>query len=235
MILRIISYFFGVTALLFLAVAASLSWYVADLTRNLPNYDVLAQYEPPITTRVHAGDGELVAEYSHENRLFLPIQTVPDMVKDAFISAEDKNFYSHSGLDYFGIARALMTDAENFGHGGQLVGASTITQQVARNFLLTLDQTWDRKVTEAVLALRMEQSYSKDKILELYLNEIPLGLGSFGVASAALTYFDKSVSELTLPEAAFIAGLPKGPSNYDPYKYPDRRHRPPQLRDRSHG
>src|ERR1700690_663872 len=128
MILRIISYFFGVATLLFLAVAASLSWYVAALTKDLPNYDVLAQYEPPITTRVHASDGQLVAEYSHENRLFLPIQAVPDMMKDAFISPEDKNFSTHSGLDYFGIARALMQDAQNFGNGQPLVGASTITQ-----------------------------------------------------------------------------------------------------------
>jgi penicillin-binding protein 1A len=208
--------------LLFLALAAGLSWSVAGLTKDLPNYDVLSRYVPPTTTRVQAGDGELVAQYSHENRIFLPIAAVPDMMKQAFISAEDKNFYTHTGLDYFGIARALMQDVQNAGTGQPLVGASTITQQVARNFLLTLDQTWDRKVTEAVLGLRIEQAYSKDKILELYLNEIPLGLGSYGVASAALTYFNKSVSELTLPQVAFLAGLPKGPSNYDPYKYPDR-------------
>jgi penicillin-binding protein 1A len=207
---------------LFLGIAASVAWYVTSLTTNLPNYDALAQYEPPITTRVHAGDGELIAEYSHENRVFLPIQAIPDVAKEAFISAEDKNFYSHSGLDYFGIARALVADVQNAGNGQPLVGASTITQQVARNLLLTLDQTWDRKITEAVLALRVEQVYSKDKILELYLNEIPLGLGSYGIAAAALTYFDKDVNELTLPEVAFLAGLPKGPSNYDPYKFPDR-------------
>jgi penicillin-binding protein 1A len=222
MILRIIAYLFGVGSLLFLAIAASVAWYVADLTKDLPNYDVLAQYAPPVTTRVHAADGELVAEYAHERRLYLPIQAVPDLLKQAFISAEDKNFYQHSGLDYFGIMRALSQDVARIGSGGTLVGASTITQQVARNFLLTLDQTWQRKITEGILAVRIEQAYSKDKILELYLNEIPLGLGSYGIASASLTYFSKAVHELTLPEVAYLAALPKGPSNYDPYRYPDR-------------
>jgi penicillin-binding protein 1A len=207
---------------LFLALAASVAWYVADLTADLPNYDALARYEPPVTTRIHSSDGQLVAEYAHEKRLYLPIQAVPDLVKEAFISAEDKNFYQHSGLDYFGIVRALTQDVSRVGNGGNLVGASTITQQVARNFLLTLDQTWERKVTEALLALRMEQVYSKDKILELYLNEILLGQGSYGIAAASLTYFSKAVQELTLPEVAYLAALPKGPSNYDPYRFPDR-------------
>ncbi len=208
--------------MLFLAVAATIAWLAGDLTKDLPNYEVLAKYEPPVTTRVHASDGELLAEYAHEKRLYLPIQAIPDLVKQAFISVEDRSFYSHAGLDYFGIARALMDDVKRIGKGGTLVGASTITQQVARNFLLTLDQTWERKITEGVLALRIEQAYSKDKILELYLNEILLGLGSYGVASASLTYFGKAVHELSLPEIAYLAALPKAPANYDPYRYPDR-------------
>ena len=208
--------------MLFLAVAAGLSWFTAGLSKDLPDYDALANYAPPVTTRIHAADGELVAEYAHEKRLYLPIQAVPDLVKEAFISAEDKNFYEHQGLDYFSIIRALTQDVSRAASGGNLVGASTITQQVARNFLLTLDQTWERKVTEGLLALRMEQVYSKDKILELYLNEIGLGQGAYGIASAALIYFGKAVQELTLPEVAYLAALPKGPSNYDPYRFPDR-------------
>ncbi len=222
MILRIIGYLFGIATVLFLAVAAGVAWYVSDIARDLPDYDSLAKYEPPVVTRVHAADGQLVAEYAHERRLYLPIQAIPDLIKDAFISAEDKNFYQHAGLDYYGIARAMMQNVEALGSGQRLVGASTITQQVARNFLLTLDQTWDRKITEAILALRIEQAYSKDKILELYLNEIFLGLGSYGVAAASLAYFDKSVHELTLPEVAYLAALPKGPNNYNPFRNPDR-------------
>ncbi|MEJ0012570.1 MAG: penicillin-binding protein 1A [Bauldia sp.] len=222
--LRLIGYLFGIGAVLFLAAAGAVAWYVSGMTQDLPNYDVLAKYEPPVMTRVHAADGQLVAEYATERRLYLPIQAIPDQIKNAFISAEDKNFYQHAGLDYQGIARAFLQNGEGYltGNRNRLVGASTITQQVARNFLLTLDQTWQRKVQEAILSLRIEQAYSKDKILELYLNEIFLGLGSYGVASAALTYFDKSVHELTLAETAYLAALPKGPNNYNPFKYPDR-------------
>ena len=173
-------------------------------------------------TRVHAADGELLAEYAHERRLYLPIQAIPDRIKAAFISAEDKNFYQHAGLDYYGIGRALLQNLHAYGKGERLVGASTITQQVAKNFLLTNEQSFDRKIKEAILALRIEQAYSKDKILELYLNEIFLGLGAYGVAAASLHYFDKSVHELTLAEAAYLAALPKGPNNYNPFRYPDR-------------
>ncbi len=222
MILRFIGYLFGIAAVLFLAVAAVAAWYISGLTADLPNYDVLAKYEPPVMTRVHAADGQLVAEYARERRLYLPIQAIPDRVKAAFVSAEDKNFYEHSGLDYYGILRAVLQNLKAYGSGDRLVGASTITQQVAKNFLLTNDQTIDRKIKEAMLSLRIEQAYSKDKILELYLNEIFLGLGSYGVAAAALSYFDKSVHELTLAETAYLAALPKGPNNYNPFKYPDR-------------
>ena len=224
MLLRLIGYLFGIGAVLFLAVAAGVAYYVSGLTHDLPNYDVLAKYEPPVMTRVHAADGQLVAEYARERRLYLPIPAIPEQIKAAFLSAEDKNFYSHAGIDYFGAARALLQNVEavSRGEGSRLVGASTITQQVAKNFLLTGDQTIDRKVKEAILALRIEQAYSKDKILELYLNEIFLGLGAYGVAAASLQYFDKSVHELTLSEAAYLAALPKGPNNYHPFRYTDR-------------
>ena len=222
MILRIIGYVFGVGSLFFLAVATGIAWYVSNIARDLPDYDSLAKYEPPVMTRVHAADGQLLAEYAHERRLYLPIQAIPDRVKAAFISAEDKNFYQHAGLDYYGIARAIFQNVQAYGSGQRLVGASTITQQVAKNFLLNNTQTIDRKVKEAVLALRIEQAYSKDKILELYLNEIFLGLGAYGVAAASLQYFDKSVHELSLAETAYLAALPKGPNNYNPFRFPDR-------------
>ncbi len=222
MILRIFGYLFGIGAVLFLVVATGVAWFVSDLASDLPDYDVLAKYEPPVTTRIHAADGQLVAEYARERRLYLPIQAVPDRVKAAFLSAEDKNFYNHSGLDYYGIARAVVQNVQSYGSGQRLVGASTITQQVAKNFLLSNERSMERKIKEAILALRIEQAYSKDKIFELYLNEIFLGLGSYGIASAALTYFDKSVHELTLAEAAYLAALPKAPNNYHPFRYKDR-------------
>ena len=164
-----------------------------------------------------------------------PIQAIPDRIKAAFISAEDKNFYQHSGLDYYGIARAMVQNVQAFGKGQRLVGASTITQQVAKNFLLNGEQTIDRKIKEAILALRIEQAYSKDKILELYLNEIFLGLGAYGVAAASLQYFDKSVHELTLAESAYLAALPKGANNYNPFKFAERARRAAQLGARPHG
>ena len=222
MLLRIVGYLFGVGAVLFLAAAGGVAVFISGLSQDLPDYDMLARYEPPVMTRVHAADGQLVAEYAHERRLYLPIQAIPDLVKAAFLSAEDKNFYSHAGLDYYGIARALLQNVQSLGTGQRPVGASTITQQVARNFLLTLDQTWDRKVTEAILAMRIEQAYTKDKILELYLNEIFLGLGAYGIGAASLAYFDKSIHELTLPEVAYLAALPKGPNNYHPFRDTER-------------
>lgn len=189
---------------------------------ELPDYEVLAKYEPPVMTRVHAADGGLMAEFATNRRLFLPIQSVPNLVKFAFISAEDKNFYRHFGLDPEGLARAMVSNIRNAGSGKRPEGASTITQQVAKNFLLSSDATLDRKVKEAILSIRIEKAYSKDKILELYLNEIYLGRGAYGIASAALTYFNKSVNDLTLEECAYLASLPKGPSNYDPFKHTQR-------------
>ena len=220
--IRLLGYFFGIGALLFLLVAGGIGLYVGRLSKDLPDYQVLAEYQPPVTTRVHSVDGALMGEFAHQKRLYLPIQAVPDMVKAAFISAEDKNFYDHPGIDIYGLARAIATNVQNIGSGKRPIGASTITQQVAKNFLLSSDQTIDRKIKEAILSLRIEQAYSKDRILELYLNEIFFGLNSYGIAGAALTYFDKSVNELTLPEAAYLAALPKGPSNYHPFRQTDR-------------
>lgn len=206
---------------LFLVAAAGIAIYLANIAKDLPDYAVLNSYAPPVTTRVHAGNGALMAEYAKEKRLFLPIQAVPDRVKAAFLSAEDKNFYNHPGVDLTGLGRAILVNLQNFGSGRRPVGASTITQQVAKNFLLSSDQTIDRKIKEAILSFRIEQAYSKDKILELYLNEIFFGLNSYGIAGAALTYFNKSVTELTVAEAAYLASLPKGPANYHPFRHPE--------------
>jgi len=220
--IRLIGYFFGIGVMLALLVAGAAGIYVSHMTKDLPDYEVLANYEPPVTTRVHASDGALMGEFARERRLYLPIQAVPDRVKAAFLSAEDKNFYKHPGVDVIGLFRAVMTNFQNMGSGRRPVGASTITQQVAKNFLLSSNQTYDRKIKEMILAFRIEQAYSKDRILELYVNEIFFGLGAYGVAGAALTYYDKSVNELTLAEAAYLAALPKGPSNYHPFRYTER-------------
>ncbi|MBB5572240.1 MULTISPECIES: penicillin-binding protein 1A [Rhizobium] len=218
---RLIGYFFGLGCILFLGAAAAAAIYLSVVSKDLPDYEVLAKYAPPVTTRIHAGNGALMKEYSRENRLFLPIQAIPDRVKAAFLSAEDKNFYNHPGVDVGGLMRAVAVNLQNIGSGRRFVGASTITQQVAKNFLLSADQTFDRKIKEAILSFRIEQAYSKDKILELYLNEIYFGLNSYGIAGAALTYFDKSVNELTIAESAYLASLPKGPSNYNPFRHPE--------------
>lgn len=192
------------------------------LSNDLPSYDHLANYEPPVMTRVHAGDGSLIAEYARERRMFVPIEAIPDHVIQAFLAAEDKNFYTHSGVDMRGVLRAVVDNVWNVINDRRLVGASTITQQVAKNFFLTSDVTVERKVREALLALKLERAFTKDQILELYLNEIYLGLGSYGVAAAALNYFDKSLSELTLADAAYLAALPKAPSNYHPFRQRER-------------
>lgn len=215
--LRLLGYFFGIGAVMFLLVAAGVFIYVGDLSRELPDYEVLAKYEPPVTTRIHSVDGQLMGEFARERRLYIPIQAVPDRVKAAFLSAEDKNFYKHRGVDFFALARAMVTNVQNYRNNKRLIGASTITQQVAKNFLLTSDRTVDRKIKEAILAFRIEQAYSKDRILELYLNEIFFGAGAYGLAGASLTYFGKSVNEVDLHEAAYLATLPKAPSNYDPF------------------
>lgn len=222
MFLRIIGYLFGIGTMLALLVAAGVGWYVSDLADDLPDYEVLNRYEPPVTTRVHAVNGSLIAEYAHERRLYLPIQAMPERLKQAFLSAEDKNFYSHKGISIPGLVRAVITNVKNYGSGRRLVGASTITQQVSKNFLLSNERSIDRKIKEAILSLRIERAFTKDKILELYMNEIFLGLGSYGVAGASLGYFNKSVNELNLQEIAYLASLPKAPNNYHPYRHTKR-------------
>jgi penicillin-binding protein 1A len=193
-------------------------WYFG---RDLPDYQQLANYQPPIVTRVHAGDGRLMAEYATEKRVFVPVKAMPPLVIDAFLAAEDKNFYSHPGIDPFSMARAALTDLMRMGSGRRPIGASTITQQVAKNFLLNNQVSLQRKIKEALIAVRMEEVLSKDRILELYLNEIYLGGGAYGVAAAALNYFNKSLDELTPAEAAFLAALPKAPNNYNPQRHPE--------------
>ncbi len=219
MILRFLGYLFGIGAVLTILVIGAAMYYVADLRAELPEYEQLAEYEPPVTTRIHASDGSLMAEYARERRLYLPIQAIPAMLKQAFISAEDKNFYKHGGIDFMALAKAGFDygEAKLSGRNARARGASTITQQVAKNFLLSSDRTADRKVKEAILSMRIEEAFSKDKILELYLNKIFLGLGSHGVAAASIAYFDKNVGDLELQEVAYLAALPKAPNNYHPY------------------
>jgi len=197
-------------------------WAIIYYGRDLPDYRQLANYEPAVVTRIHAGDGSLLREFSRKPRLFVPINAVPDQLINAFISAEDKDFYKHSGLDYMGMVRGNLRNVKNLVQGRPLQGGSTITQQVARTFLLTLDQKLDRKIKEMILTLRIERAFSKDHILELYLNEINFGNRSYGVAAAALNYFNKALNELTISEMAFLAALPKAPHRYHPVRYKER-------------
>ena len=215
MIARFFGFVFATAAIVFVLGAAVVGYFIWRYQQDLPDYTQLKNYEPPVMTRVHAGDGSLVAEYSRERRLYLPSAAIPVLVKQAFISAEDKNFYSHSGVDPEGVLRAVLSNFQ--GGGRRQQGASTITQQVAKNFLLSGERSYERKIREALLSFRIEQAYSKEKILELYLNEIFLGLSNYGVAAAALNYYGKSVSELTIAEVAYLAALPKGPNNYHPF------------------
>jgi len=221
LLLRFLGFLFAAGTILFIvgvAAAAGLLWH---FSKDLPDYSQLQDYEPPVMTRVHAADGSLLAEYAKERRLYLPIQAIPKLVTNAFVAAEDKNFYEHPGVDVYGIARAGILYIQNYGSGRRPQGASTITQQVAKNFLLTNELSFERKIKEALVALRIERTYSKQKILELYLNEIYLGFGAYGVAAASLLYFDKSVHELSIAEAAYLAALPKGPNNYNPFRRHD--------------
>ncbi|MBU0725993.1 MAG: penicillin-binding protein 1A [Alphaproteobacteria bacterium] len=197
---------------------AGTAFLLHHYSQDLPDYEALAHYEPPTVTRVHAGDGRLLAEYATERRVFVPIDAMPKRVINAFLSAEDKNFYTHPGIDIQGIARAAIQNIAAIGSNRRPVGASTITQQVAKNFLLTNEVSIDRKVKEAILAFRIEKAFSKDRILELYLNEIFLGYRSYGVTAAALNYFNKSPDDLTIAEVAYLAALPKAPNNYHPVR-----------------
>ena len=218
-IARLIGFIFATAAIVFVVAAGIIAAVVWKYEQDLPDYSQLKNYEPPVITRVHAADGSLLAEYSRERRLYLPSSSIPDLVKEAFIAAEDKNFYSHWGFDPEGILRAGIVFLQG---SRRIQGASTITQQVAKNFLLNSDRTFDRKIREILLSLRIEAAYSKEKILELYLNEIYLGLSNYGVAAGALNYFDKSVHELTISEAAYLAALPKQPSALNPFRNHDR-------------
>ena len=222
--LRVLGFLFAAACIGFFAISAAVAYYVWDVTKDLPNYEVLAKYEPKVMTRIHANDGNLIAEFAQERRIYVPINAVPDRIIQAFLSAEDKNFFEHNGLDYMGIARAMLTNIKIVlsKSGKRMIGASTITQQVAKNFLLTNDRNIDRKVKEAVLAQRIEKAFTKEQILELYLNEIYFGLRSHGIAAAALNYFGKSLEEITLEEAAYLASLPKAPNNYHPFRHTKR-------------
>lgn len=209
--------FLASTALLFMIILAiAITYGFARINISIPDYSQLANYEPPVTTRLFAGDGQLMMEYAAEKRLFVPVEMIPDKVKKAFIAAEDKHFYTHKGVDYLGIIRAIIGNIKNYGTGKRPAGASTITQQVAKNFLLSSELSYTRKIKEAILARRISKSFSKEHVLELYLNEIYLGNRAYGVAAAAMNYFDKPLDELSLEEIAYLAALPKGPNNYNP-------------------
>ena len=218
--MRILAAIFMIFVVLAVVGAGGVLYGFYHFGKGLPEHQQLADYDPPVVTRIHAGDGRLMAEFAREKRVFVPIEAMPRQVIKAFLSAEDKTFYTHPGIDFPGIGRAAVTNLMRIGTNRRPIGASTITQQVAKNFLLTNEVSIARKAKEVILALRIERAISKDRILELYLNEIYLGFGSYGVAAAALNYFDKSLDELTLGEAAFLAGLPKAPNNYHPVRRP---------------
>lgn len=215
---KLVRWMLGIAFTGFIFAALGFALIIAHYTKDLPSTDQLANYDPAVVTRLYAADGKLMAEYATEKRFFLPLSAIPKNVQHAFISAEDRNFYSHQGVDFWGILRAVKENVTNFGSGRSMVGGSTITQQVVKNFLLTSEKSFERKIKEAILAYRISNIYEKDKILELYLNEIYLGQGTYGVAAAAINYFGKSLDELTTDEAALLAALPKAPAYFDPAK-----------------
>ncbi len=202
----------------FLLISISIIAILWTFSNNIPDYKFLKNYKPPVSSKVYSGNGDLVADFSKEKRIFIPFNSIPKNVLAAFLSAEDKNFFSHPGVDAKGVLRAMMNNIKNVMTSKRLEGASTITQQVAKNFLLTNEVSLNRKIKEAILAFRIEKTLSKERILELYLNQIYLGSGAYGVAAASLEYFDKSIKELDFSEAALLAALPKAPSRYNPYK-----------------
>ncbi|NDG05027.1 MAG: penicillin-binding protein, partial [Alphaproteobacteria bacterium] len=219
--MRFLAWLFSLAALLLVVgLVAGFAAYTY-VSRDLPDYSKLKDYQPPVLSRIYAGDGRPMAVVAAEQRLFVPISAIPKRVIDAFLAAEDKDFYRHSGIDLASIAAAALTNLQHIGSNRRPIGASTITQQVAKNFLLGNELSLMRKFREAILALRIDQALSKDRILELYLNQIFLGQRSHGVATAALNYFNKTLSELTIDEAAYLAALPKAPNNYHPVKHRD--------------
>ena len=217
--IRFINYLvkFGIIILILsILLVFSTLWYFSS---GLPDYKKLSTYQPPVSSRVYSNEGKLIAEYALEKRLFIPYDSIPKKIINSFLSAEDKNFFDHPGIDAKGIIRATIKNFKNILNDKRLEGASTITQQVAKNFLLTNEVSIKRKIKEAILAFRIEKAYSKERILELYLNQIYLGEGTYGIAAASLEYFDKSVKKLDYSEAAMLAALPKAPSKYNPFKY----------------
>jgi len=214
-LLKKIIYTSGTIFLLGCIVILSILWVFSN---ELPDYKFLKNYKPPVSSKVYSGAGELVSDFSSQKRIFVPYNSIPKVVIESFLSAEDKNFFSHPGVDAKGVFRAVIKNISNIIYSKRLEGASTITQQVAKNFLLSNEISFNRKLKEAILAFRIERALSKERILELYLNQIYLGEGSYGIASASLTYFDKSIKELNYSEAALLAALPKAPSKYNPYK-----------------
>ena len=214
-ILKNISLIFVGFLLIFSIVILGVLW---NFSSNIPDYKFLKNYKPPVSSKVYSGNGELVADFSKEKRIFVPYSSIPKNVINAFLSAEDKNFFSHPGVDAKGVLRAIINNVKNIITSNRLEGASTITQQVAKNFLLTNEVSLNRKIKEAILAFRIERALTKERILELYLNQIYLGSGAYGVAAASLEYFDKSIKELDYNEAALLAALPKAPSRYNPYR-----------------
>ena len=214
-ILKNISLIFIGFLLIFSIVILGVLW---NFSSNIPDYKFLKNYKPPVSSKVYSGNGELVADFSKEKRIFVPYSSIPKNVINAFLSAEDKNFFSHPGVDAKGVLRAIINNVKNIITSNRLEGASTITQQVAKNFLLTNEVSLNRKIKEAILAFRIERALTKERILELYLNQIYLGSGAYGVAAASLEYFDKSIKELDYNEAALLAALPKAPSRYNPYR-----------------
>lgn len=233
LLLSMMGFVFGTGVLVFVVASAAAGMLLYQASKDLPDYEKLTKYEPPVMTRIHAHDGSLISEFARERRIFVPVSSIPKRVIDAYLSAEDRRFYQHGGIDPWGMGRAFVTNIVDkvAGVRKRPQGASTITQQVAKNFLLldlvtmenktSLDE-YSRKIKEAILAIRIERAYTKDKILELYLNEIFLGLNSYGVAAASMTYFNKELKDLTIEEAAYLAALPKGPNNYHPFRRKDR-------------
>ncbi|MDR0367062.1 MAG: transglycosylase domain-containing protein, partial [Rickettsiales bacterium] len=218
-----IKFFFAAFFVFSALVLAAFAFALIKFGTELPDYKALAEYKPPITSRFYAGDGSLLTEYATEKRVFVPLKDIPPNLINAFISAEDKNFWTHSGLDPLGILRAAFVNIKRkITSGPPGGGASTITQQVAKNFFLTPERTLSRKIREAILSLKMERTFSKRHILTLYMNQIFLGYRSYGVAAAATNYFGKSLDELTLGESAFLAAVPKAPANYNPITHRDR-------------
>lgn len=222
MLWRIFSSLFAIMFMFLIVGIAAVAYIIWDASQDLPDHNTLAAYEPKVMSRMHAANGQLLAEYAEERRLYVPFESIPQRTVHAFISAEDKNFFTHPGIDALAFGRAMFTNLKNLGSGKRMIGASTITQQVAKNFLLTNEYTYTRKVKEALLTLRIESAYSKGKIIELYMNEVNLGLRSYGVAAASLNYFGKTLDKISIAQSAYLAALLKAPNNYHPFRHAER-------------